>query len=76
MFQKELMTFGPVLRGLRVERNWTQAELSEKLGVSFQHVSVLESGRKVPSLLMLFKVAKVFGVTPNSIVAAMEERLR
>ena len=76
MPQKKIMAFGPVLRTLRLDRNWTQAELSEKLGVAPQHVSMLESSRKFPSLKMLFQVADALGVTLASIASAMEERLK
>ena len=76
MFPKKILAFGPVLRTLRLERNWTQAELGEKLGVTPQHVSMLESGKKFPSLAMLFKVADALGVNLTSIAATMEERLK
>ena len=75
MPQKKL-AFGPVLRNLRLERNWTQAELGEKLGVAPQHVSMLESSKKFPSLQMLFLVAEALGVSLTSIASAMEERLK
>ena len=76
MPQKKIWAFGPVLRNLRLERNWTQAELGEKLGVAPQHVSMMESSKKFPSLQMLFLVADALGVSLASIAAAMEERLK
>jgi putative transcriptional regulator len=76
MHRKKIWAFGPVLRNLRIERGWTQAELGEKLGVAPQHVSMLESSRKFPSLQMLFQVAEAFEVSLTSIAAAMEERLK
>jgi len=72
----KILAFGPVLRKLRLERNWTQLELGEKLGVAHQHVSLLESSKKFPNLDMLFKVADALGVSLASIAAAMEERLK
>ena len=76
MPQKKNSTFGPVLRNLRLGRNWTQAELGEKLGVTPQHVSMMESSKKFPSLQMLFLVADALGVSLTSIASAMEERLK
>jgi putative transcriptional regulator len=73
---KKILAFGPVLRNLRLERSWTQAELGEKLGVTPQHVSMMESSKKFPSLQMLFLVADALGVSLTSIASAMEERLR
>lgn len=49
------------LRVLRAERSWSQADLSEKLGVSRQTVNALETGRYDPSLPLAFKIAQLFG---------------
>lgn len=49
------------LKVLRAERNWSQAELADRLGVSRQTVNALETGRYDPSLPLAFKIAKIFG---------------
>jgi putative transcriptional regulator len=38
------------LRVLRAERNWSQADLADKLGVSRQSVNAIETGKFDPSL--------------------------
>ena len=48
------------LKVCRAERNWTQADLAEQLGVSRQTVNALETGRYDPSLPLAFKIARVF----------------
>ena len=48
------------LKVLRAERNWSQAELAEQLGVSRQTVNALETGRYDPSLPLAFRIARVF----------------
>jgi putative transcriptional regulator len=48
------------LRVLRAERDWSQADLAERLGVSRQTVNAIETGRSSPSLPLAFKIAKVF----------------
>jgi putative transcriptional regulator len=48
------------LRVLRAERDWSQADLAERLGVSRQTVNAIETGRYDPSLPHAFKIAKVF----------------
>jgi len=48
------------LKVLRAERNWSQAELAERLGVSRQTVNALETGRYDPSLPLAFRIARVF----------------
>ena len=49
------------LKDLRAEREWSQAELAEKLGVSRQTVNAIETGKYDPSLPLAFKIAKLFG---------------
>jgi putative transcriptional regulator len=49
------------LRVLRAEREWSQGDLAEKLGVSRQTVNALETGKYDPSLPLAFKIARLFG---------------
>ena len=55
------------LKVLRAERNWSQADLADQLGVSRQTVNALETGRYDPSLPLAFKIATVFGHPIESI---------
>jgi putative transcriptional regulator len=48
------------LRVLRAERNWSQAELAERLEVSRQSVNAIETGKFDPSLPLAFKLARLF----------------
>ena len=48
------------LRVLRAERDWSQGDLAERLGVSRQTVNALETGKYDPSLPLAFKIAQVF----------------
>lgn len=61
------------LRVLRAERDWTQADLAEKLEVSRQTVNALETGKYDPSLPLAFRIAKLFGVTIEEIFRPEEE---
>ena len=48
------------LKVLRAERDWTQADLAERLEVSRQTVNALEKGKYDPSLPLAFKIARTF----------------
>lgn len=48
------------LKVLRAERDWTQADLAERLGVSRQTVHAIEAGKYDPSLPLAFEIARVF----------------
>ena len=72
---KKYPEFGPVLRRLRLERGLSQEELAERAGMaSHAHISRLESGRKQPTLEMLFGLADALKVEAWKIVKAMTER--
>lgn len=55
------------LRVLRAERNWSQADLAEKLEVSRQSVNAIETGKYDPSLPLAFKLARLFGTSIEAI---------
>jgi putative transcriptional regulator len=50
------------LKVLRAERNWSQADLADRLDVSRQSVNAIETGKYDPSLPLAFKIARVFGL--------------
>jgi len=49
------------LKVLRAERDWSQADLAARLGVSRQTVNAIETGKYDPSLPLAFKLSRVFG---------------
>lgn len=49
------------LKVLRAERDWSQAELAKRLGVSRQTVNAIERGKYDPSLPLAFKMSRVLG---------------
>jgi putative transcriptional regulator len=48
------------LRVLRAEREWSQADLADRLGVSRQAVNAIETGKHDPSLPLAFRIADIF----------------
>jgi putative transcriptional regulator len=48
------------LKVLRAERNWSQQDLADALGVSRQSVNAIETGKYDPSLPLAFRIADVF----------------
>ncbi len=60
------------LKVLRAERNWSQADLAERLDVSRQSVNAIETGKYDPSLPLAFRIAAVFGLPIEEIFSADE----
>ncbi len=48
------------LKVLRAERDWSQADLADRLGVSRQSVNAIETGKYDPSLPLAFRIARLF----------------
>ena len=48
------------LKVLRAERDWSQADLADRLGVSRQTINAIETGRYDPSLPLAFQIARLF----------------
>lgn len=50
-----------IIRILRTEKGWSQAELADQLDVSRQSVNAIETGKYYPSLPLAFAIARLFG---------------
>lgn len=60
------------IRVLRTERQWSQAQLAERLGVSRQTINALEAGKYDPSLPLALKIARLFNI-PIETIFSQEE---
>ena len=49
------------LKVLRAERDWTQADVADRIGVTRQTVHAVETGKYEPSLPLAFRLARLFG---------------
>jgi putative transcriptional regulator len=50
------------LKVLRAERDWTQADLADKLEVSRQTINAIEKGKFDPSLPLAFRISRLFSM--------------
>lgn len=58
------------LRVLRAERDWSQADLADRLGISRQSINAIETGRYDPSLPLAFRIAALFDLPIEGIFQA------
>lgn len=61
------------IKVLRAERDWTQADLAKKVGISRQAVISIEKYKYTPSLELAFKIASVFDVSINNVFEYKED---
>ena len=62
------------VRELRVERAMTQQQLADMVGVSSRTIISIEKGQYSPSLMLAYRMAKVFGVSVEEL-CCLEENL-
>ena len=55
------------LKVLRADRDWTQADLADRLHVTRQTINAIEKGKYSPSLEVAFKIADIFSVSVETI---------
>ena len=68
-------TLGRKVRRLRKERDLTQVQLAEKLGISDSYVTLIESGQRPVTAPLLIKLAKVFDLELTEFADDDEARL-
>ena len=57
------------MRQLRVQQGLTLKEMAEALGYrTHAYISELESGRKLPTAVLVLKVARFFNVTTDELL--------
>lgn len=61
------------VKELRTERGMTQEELADDVGVSRQTIISIESGRYNPSILLAYKLARIFGESIEALFQCAEQ---
>lgn len=57
--------FGKRLKALRYKKHMTQADLSDRLGVTKSVISAYENGVRMPSYDILIQISRIFRVTTD-----------
>ncbi|MBT1074412.1 helix-turn-helix domain-containing protein [Geobacter grbiciae] len=65
--------FGQVVRRMRKERHLSQETLAFNSHLDRSFISLLECGRKQPTLITIFQIARALNVSPSEIIKAVEE---
>ncbi|WP_314587893.1 helix-turn-helix transcriptional regulator [Paenibacillus terrigena] len=64
----DMIMFQDRIKTLRLERNMTQQELGDLLGVTAQAVSKWETGLSTPDITLLPKISKLFSCSIDSLL--------
>lgn len=61
------MRIGKEIKRARLKCGWSQAMLAEKVGLSTQYLSQIETGKKKASLQSVYSIARVLGASIDNL---------
>jgi transcriptional regulator with XRE-family HTH domain len=68
-----IMQIGEVIRKYRKERNLTQEEMANRLGVTAPAVNKWENANSLPDILLLAPIARLLGISLDTLLSFREE---
>jgi len=66
--------FGAELKRLREKSGLSQEQLAAQAGVHRTYVSLLERGKKSPTLDVLFRICRALDIAPSKVIARIESQ--
>jgi transcriptional regulator with XRE-family HTH domain len=64
--------FGKRIRGLRLERGWSQEEFAHRIGMDVSYLSELENGKKEPCLTRIHRIAVGFEIRISELMKGLD----
>ncbi|WP_393959901.1 helix-turn-helix domain-containing protein [Priestia megaterium] len=64
--------FGIVIKKYRLESSISQEKLAFEAGLDRTYISLLERGKRKPTINTLFSISRVYKVSPHRIVSDIE----
>jgi transcriptional regulator with XRE-family HTH domain len=68
--------FGQIIKSFRKRVKFSQEKLADISMLDRSFISLLENGKKQPSLVTIFQLAKALNSTPSKILAAVEKQIQ
>ena len=62
------MSLGRKIAKLRKERDWTQDQFADKVGVHGRHISRWETDKSKPTIEKIRRIAEVFGISAEDLI--------
>lgn len=69
-----MVNMGEKLRSLRIEKNLTQKQVADRIGLAISAVSSYESGSRYPTYDTLIKLARMFHVSTDYLFGIADKR--
>lgn len=72
--RKKLVGVGVAIREFRQQAGFSQDELADRMDMSTPYISMLESGKRYPSIEMLIRIGLALEVRPGAILDMITDR--
>lgn len=72
--RRKLVGVGVAIRAFRQEAGLSQDELADRMDLSTPYISMLESGKRYPSIEMLIRIAFALEVRPGAMLDRIAEK--
>ncbi len=72
---KEEEIFGMLIKDIRKNKSLSQERLAEKTGLDRTFISSIETGKKIPTLTSICKLAKGLDIKISELFKLYEERI-
>lgn len=69
-----MVYMGEKLKSLRLEKKYTQKQISERIGLAISAVSSYESGARYPSYDVLVKLSRIYHVSTDYLLGVTSQR--
>ena len=69
------ITVGKHLKEIRIQKELSQEELSLQAGLDRSYISMVERGKRNPTLLVIFKICEVLEILPHDLIKNIENDL-
>ncbi len=67
--------FGILIKDIRKNKSLSQEKLAEKTGLDRTFISSIETGKKIPTLTSIYKLAKGLDMKASEILKLYEEKV-
>ncbi|MBQ3025864.1 MAG: helix-turn-helix transcriptional regulator [Spirochaetaceae bacterium] len=63
------------IRELRIKNNVSQEVLADAIDSHQVYISEIENGKKIPSIPILYKISKFFGISLSELTKLIEKKI-
>lgn len=64
---------GDIIKNIRISCSLSQEELSNRTGLDRTYISLLETGKRNPTLVTIIKICKALDILPSELMLKLEE---